>query len=113
MKNPVLKLALMGLAVGSVMSSCTNSGDNSSNSEKSDCKTQSKCKGQNGCTGKSDCTGSSGCKGDNGCTGKSDCTGSSGCSSSRNERSLPSLELKAKRELAAKELTKIHGLEDS
>jgi hypothetical protein len=112
MKKNILKIALMGLAIGSSVGGCGESRigdaeqDSSSCSNKTSCQgktsctAQAGCKGTNGCTGKSDCTGSSGCKGTTGCTGKSDCTGTSNMS--KNPSSDASSQMKQKREAAAK-----------
>ncbi len=110
-KKEVLKLALMGLAVGSTMCGCSNSksqmGD-MQNSDQGSCSGKTTCKGKSGCTGKSDCTGHTGCKGKSGCTGKSDCTGRSSCkgktSAKGGMQSDASEALKEKREVVAEEL---------
>ncbi len=96
MKKEVLKLALMGLALGGAISSCQGQGTGGKSD--SSMPEHSSCKGQNGCTGKADCTGSSGCKGKNGCTGKADCTGH-GENMGKNMQS--GADQKAKRENAA------------
>lgn len=103
MKKNILKIALMGLAIGSSVGGCaaSNNGENGeSEKSNSSCSNKTTCKGINGCTGKADCTGTSGCKGKNGCTGKADCTGGS----MRGGQNSNSSEMQKKREAAANEL---------
>ncbi len=80
-----MKIALMGLAIGTAIGGCdkpkTIEGEQQGGS----------CSGQSGCKGKTSC------KGQNGCTGKSACTGYS-------RRNQSSSELQQKREAAAKEM---------
>ncbi|HSX38676.1 MAG TPA: hypothetical protein VLE95_07595 [Chlamydiales bacterium] len=115
MKKNILKIAVMGIAMSGLITSCTMKSksaepqnDNASCSGKTGCKgtpsddAKSGCKGVSGCTGKSDCTGNTGCKGMNGCTGKSDCTGISKMES--NPGSDASSERQQKRETVAKQI---------
>jgi len=78
-KKTALKLALMGLAIGSAICGCHSGDDRSPDSGKNGDKAQPSCTGKSGCNGKTNKNGN---------------------------QSDASLEMKAKRESVANELSK-------
>jgi hypothetical protein len=84
-KKDILKLALMGLALGCTMTSCSSGGGPQQDDQGS-----SSCSGKTSCSGKQSCSGKSSCGGDN--TGANETPAKAQAS------------LKQKRESAAKEM---------
>lgn len=91
-KKNMLKIALMGIAIGSSMGGCqTPKAGDAENTDHSSCSGKSSCKGKSGCgTEKSNCSGKSSCSGGNNMQG--------------NQSSNSSSELQQKRDVAAKEM---------
>lgn len=90
-KKNVLKIALMGIAIGSALGGCqTPKAGDAEDTGRSSCSGQSSCKGKNGCgSQKSSCSGQSSC---------------SGTSMQGNQSSNSSSELQQKKEVAANEM---------
>ena len=89
-KRDVLKWAVMGLTLGSAMTSCTSS------SPKQDDQSGGTCSGKTSCKGKTDCSGKSTC------SGKSSCGSEASVNDENTEKKLGAL--KQKREDAAKKM---------
>ena len=91
-KRDVLKWAVIGLALGSAMTSCTSSSP----------KQDDQSGGAGSCSGKTSCKGKSKCSGKSTCSGKSSCGSEASVTEEKTEKKLGSL--KQKREDAAKKM---------